>query len=287
VHAPSDADTAEVLQSTDLRSLIPPRGFDTHKGQCGRVAVVAGSQKYPGAARLCSTAAVKAGAGLVTLFVPPDIAPVLSSSVIPEVMVSPVADLREILHQKFDAVAIGPGIGRERDEMVRAFIAECPVPCVIDADALNAISPDPSCLKNNPAPRLLTPHPLEMERLFPQNSLIRRQWLEDFVAEYPVTLLLKGARTLIGECGAPPAYNTTGHPGMATGGMGDVLTGVAAALLAQGKSPLQSAKLAAWLCGHAAELAIRDGHASQESLTASDIITHLGPAFTNLRAGAL
>ena len=238
-------------------------------------------------ARLCSAAAVKAGAGLVTLFVPPDIAPVLSSAVIPEVMVSPVADLREILHQKFDAVAIGPGIGRERDEMVRAFIAECPVPCVIDADALNAISPDPSCLKNNPAPRLLTPHPLEMERLFPQNSRIRRQWLEDFVAEYPVTLLLKGARTLIGESGAPPAYNTTGHPGMATGGMGDVLTGVAAALLAQGKSPLQSAKLAAWLCGHAAELAIRDGQASQESLTASDIITHLGPAFTNLRAGAL
>jgi len=107
------------------------------------------------------------------------------------------------------------------------------------------------------------------------------------VAEYPVTLLLKGARTLIGECGAPPAYNTTGHPGMATGGMGDVVTGDAAALLAQGKSPFQSAKLAAWLCGHAAELALRDGNASQESLTASDIPTHLGPAFTHLRARAL
>jgi NAD(P)H-hydrate epimerase len=126
-----------------------------------------------------------------------------------------------------------------------------------------------------------------MERLFPQKSRTRREWLEDFVAEYPVTLLLKGARTLIGERGIPSAYNTTGHPGMATGGMGDVLTGVAAALLAQGKTPLQSAKLAAWLCGHAAELALRDGPASQESLTASDIPTHLGPAFTHLRAGAL
>jgi NAD(P)H-hydrate epimerase len=161
------------------------------------------------------------------------------------------------------------------------------VACVIDADALNAISPDPACLKDNPALRLLTPHPLEMERLFPQKSRTRRQWLEAFVGEYPVTLLLKGARTLIGERGVPPAYNTTGHPGMATGGMGDVLTGVAAALLAQEKSPLPSAKLAAWLCGHAAELALRDGSASQESLTASDILTHLGPAFTNLRAGAL
>jgi NAD(P)H-hydrate epimerase len=171
--------------------------------------------------------------------------------------------------------------------MVRAFLSECPAPCVIDADALNAISSDPACLKNNPAPRLLTPHPLELERLFPQKSRTRRQWLEAFVGEYPVTLLLKGARTLIGERGVPSAYNTTGHPGMATGGMGDVLTGVATALLAQGNSPLHSAKLAAWLCGHAAELALRDGSASQESLTASDITTHLGHAFLSLRAGAL
>jgi NAD(P)H-hydrate epimerase len=126
-----------------------------------------------------------------------------------------------------------------------------------------------------------------MERLFPQKSRTRRQWLEDFVAEYPVMLLLKGARTLIGERGAPPAYNTTGHPGMASGGMGDTLTGVAAALLAQGKFPIQSAKLAAWLCGHAAELALRDTPTSQESLTASDILTHLGPAFLSLRVGVL
>ncbi|MFM8716345.1 MAG: NAD(P)H-hydrate dehydratase, partial [Spartobacteria bacterium] len=287
VHAPSDADTAEILQSTNLRSLLPPRSFDIHKGQCGRVAVIAGSQKDPGAARLCSAAAVKAGAGLVTLFVPPEIAPVLSSAVIPEVMVSPVGDLCEILDQKFDAVAIGPGLGRERDEMVRAFLSGCPMPCVIDADALNAISSDLSCLKNNPAPRLLTPHPLEMERLFPQKTRTRRDWLEAFVGEYPVTLLLTGARTLIGQHGFPSAYNTTGHPGMATGGMGDVLTGVAAALLAQGKTPLQSAKLAAWLCGHAAELALRDGPASEESLTASDIPTHLGLAFNALRAGVL
>ena len=202
-------------------------------------------------------------------------------------MVSPVADLREILDQKFDAIAIGPGLGRERDEMVRAFLSECSAPCVIDADALNAISAAPSCLKNTPGPRLLTPHPLEMERLFPQNSRTRREWLEVFVSEYPVTLLLKGARTLVGERGAYCAYNTTGHPGMATGGMGDVLTGVAAALLAQGKSPLQSAKLAAWICGHAAELALRDGSVSQESLIASDIATYLGPAFNDLRGGAL
>jgi NAD(P)H-hydrate epimerase len=287
VHAPSGADPSEVLQSENLRKFLPPRNFDTHKGQSGRVAVIAGSLKYPGAARLCSAAAVKAGAGLVTLFVPPDIAPVLSGAVIPEVMVSPLTDLREILDQKFDAIAIGPGLGRERDAMVRAFLAKCTSPCVIDADALNAISQDPAALKNNLGPRLLTPHPLEMERLFPQQSRTRRQWVDDFVAEYPVTLLLKGARTLIGESGSPPAYNSTGHPGMASGGMGDALTGVAAALLAQGKTPLQSATIAAWICGRAAEIALRDSSTSQESLTASDVITHLGPAFTDLRDGVL
>ena len=94
------------------------------------------------------------------------------------------------------------------------------------------------------------------------------------MAEYPVMLLLKGARTLIGERGTPPAYNTTGHPGMATGGMGDVLTGVAAALLTQGKSPLQSAKLAAWLCGGAAERAL----AGSPFTPAGDTLRHLGGA---------
>lgn len=287
VEPPAGADKAEILQSGTLHSLVLPRSFETHKGQCGRVAVIAGSRQYPGAARLCSAAAVMAGAGLVTLFVPPDVAPLLSAAVIPEVMVSPAGDLREILDQKFDAVAIGPGLGRERDEMVRDFVAKSRLPCVIDADALNAVSQDTACLKTNAGPRLLTPHPLEMERLFPQKSRPRREWLQAFVDGYPVTLLLKGSRTLLGEHGAPPAYNTTGHPGMATGGMGDVLTGVSAALLAQGKTPLQSGKLAAWLCGHAAELALRDGHASQESLTASDVLAHLGPAFNALRAGAL
>ncbi|MEI8292584.1 MAG: NAD(P)H-hydrate dehydratase [bacterium] len=285
VHAPADADAASILQSTNLRSLLPPRGFDTHKGQCGRVAIIAGSLKYPGAARLSTAAAVKAGAGLVTLFVPPDVAPALSAAVIPEVMVSPVLDLCEILDQKFDAIAIGPGLGRERDDMVRDFLSRCTTPCVIDADALNAISQDPSFLQNQPAPRLLTPHPLEMERLFPRKSRTRRAWLEAFVAEYPVTLLLKGARTVIGERGSASAYNSTGHPGMASGGMGDTLSGVAAALIAQGKTPLQSAKLSAWLCGHAAELALRDTPASQESLTASDVISYLGPAFNGLRSG--
>ena len=211
----------------------------------------------------------------------------LSASVIPEVMVSPIEDFAEILGKKFDAVAIGPGLGRDRDEMVRAFVRDCPLPCVVDADALNAISESPEVLKSCAGPRLLTPHPLELERIHPRQNLPRRAWLEAFVAEFPVTLLLKGARTIIGQSGIAPAYNSTGHPGMGSGGMGDVLTGVCAALIAQGKSPLEAGKLGAWVCGRSAEIALRDGCFSQESLSASAVIDHLGEAFHDLRRGVL
>lgn len=285
--APPNADPAEVLGAEILRPLVPPRPFDSHKGTYGRVAVVAGSLNYPGAARLCSAAAVHAGSGLVTLFVPPDIAPTLSSSVIPEVMVSPIEDLAELLGKKFDAIAIGPGLGRERDAMVREFLGQCPVPCVVDADALNAISEAPEVLKSGPGPRLLTPHPLELERIFPRQNLSRREWLEAFVTEFPVALLLKGARTILGQSKVAPSYNSTGNPGMGSGGMGDVLTGVCAALVAQGKAPLDAGKIGAWVCGRSAEIALRDGSFSQESLSAGAVMDFLGEAFDDLRRGVL
>jgi len=287
VEAPPNADPAEVLAADNLRHLLPPRSFDSHKGTYGRVAILAGSQNYPGAARLCSAAAVHAGAGLVTLFCPPEISQVLSASVIPEVMVSPIEDFADVPVEKFTAVAIGPGLGRERDEMVRDFVRHCAAPCVVDADALNAISVSPGILKTCAGPRLLTPHPLEMERIFPRQNLSRRAWLEAFVGEFPVTLLLKGSRTLVGEPGSATSYNSTGHPGMGSGGMGDVLTGVCAALLAQRKSPLEAAKLGAWVCGRSAEIALREAGASQESLRASDVIDQLGAAFDELRRNPL
>ena len=283
LRAPADADPAQILTPKILS--LPPRTFDQHKGMSGRVAIIAGSRCYPGAARLCSAAAVKAGAGLVTLVVPPDCVATLSSSVIPEVMVRSLDDFGVLLNEKWDAFGIGPGLGRERDEMVCDFLRRCSAPCVVDADALNALSDQMDVLRENAGPRLLTPHPLEMERLYPRNGRDRRQWLSDFVSKYPVTLLLKGARTLIGNYNSPVAFNTSGHPGMASGGMGDVLTGVCAALIAQGKDIGDSARLAAWVCGRAAELAIRKNTVSQESLTASDVIAHLGEAFLDLRAG--
>jgi NAD(P)H-hydrate epimerase len=212
---------------------------------------------------------------------------VLSASVIPEVMVSPIEDFAQLLGKKFDAIAIGPGLGRERDEMTRDFVRDCPLPCVVDADALNAISQSPEILKSCAGSRLLTPHPLELERIFRRQNLPRRAWLEAFVSEFPVTLLLKGARSLVGQSGFAPSYNSTGHPGMGSGGMGDVLTGVCAALIAQGKTPLESAKLGAWVCGRSAEIALRDGCFSQESLSASAVVDFLGKAFHDLRLGVL
>jgi NAD(P)H-hydrate epimerase len=281
--APPAADPAQILTPKILS--LPPRSFDRHKGMSGRVAILAGSRCYPGAARLCSAAAVKAGAGLVTLIVPSDCVATLSASVIPEVMVWALDDFSVLLNEKWDAFGIGPGLGRERDEMICEFLRRCSAPCVVDADALNALSGQMDVVRENAGQRLLTPHHLEMERLSPCNGRDRLQWLADFVSQYPVTLLLKGARTLIGNINSPVAFNTTGHPGMASGGMGDVLTGVCAALIAQGRDITDSARLAAWVCGRAAELAIRENTVSQESLTASDVIAHLGGAFIDLRAG--
>jgi NAD(P)H-hydrate epimerase len=285
LEAPAEADPAEVLSACSLRQHLPPRPFDMHKGMCGRVAIAAGSANHPGAARLCSAAAVAGGAGLVTLFVPPESLATISPSTIPEVMVSPLENAFDILGKKFDSLAVGPGFGRGRDGLVLELVRDFPGPSVVDADALNAVATALPLLDSCFGPRLLTPHPLEMERLSPRQSRTRREWLADFTSEYPVCLLLKGARTLIGENGSLPAYNTTGHPGMATGGMGDVLTGVAAALLAQGKTTAVAAKLAAWVCGRSAELALRDGGASQESLRAWNVVEFLGGAFRDLRDG--
>lgn len=280
---PEGASADTPLVPWDLAPLLPPRNFDAHKGKCGRVAVIAGSRSFPGAARLASAACVHAGAGLVTLVVPETLQPVLSSSAIPEVMVLGVASPCDILGLDFDAVAIGPGLGRAWDRDVLTFLSKAAWPCVVDADALNALATsDRRVLIRPRGERLLTPHPGEMERLIRRRGHTRREWLTEFVEHAQVTLLLKGARTVIGQKGSPVFYNTTGHPGMATGGMGDVLTGVCAALLAQGLNALDSAKLGAWACGRAAEHAIVTGE-SQESLSASHVIASLGAAFRSLR----
>ena len=269
-----------------LVPLLPRRSFDTHKGDCGRVGIVAGSRGYLGAAVLCSAACVRAGAGLVTLYAPRDVADLLAIKVVPEVMVRALPPPEELPEQRHDVFAIGPGLGAQPPVDVATMVRKISQPAVLDADGLNAIASDIGALGEAAGERVLTPHPGEMERLVPGSSdRPRREIVESFTRRFPATLLLKGARTLVGKAGEPLSFNTTGNPGMAVGGMGDALTGVIAALIGQRVRPFDAARIGAWLCGRASEIAISHGGESEESLTPSRALDFLGPAFRDLRAG--
>ena len=278
------------LTTAVLLPRLPRRSFDFHKGQAGRVGIVAGSRGLTGAAALCALGALRGGAGLITLFVKEDAYPVIAALTPPEVMVKSVRDYREVLQENVDVIAAGPGLGFQHQAEVLDLIAQSTKPSVIDADALNMLARDGlASLKAVTAPRLLTPHPGEMARLIEREPALKKDdraaTARAFVKRFPqVTLLLKGSRTVIAADAAPLSYNTTGHPGMATGGMGDLLTGLCAALAAQGASLRDAACLGAWLSGRAAELALRDGGYSQESMAATDVAAHLGAAFGDLRA---
>ena len=284
--AGNDSARETVATAREMSALLPRRHFDMHKGGCGRVGIVAGSAGLTGAAVMTAEACVHAGAGLVTLCVTPEIWPIVAGRIAPEVMVRAVASYREVLDARHVVLAIGPGLGTGRAEDVLELIGRAPQPMIADADALNILATRPDVLARSAGPRLLTPHPGEMARLDPASAQRPRAGtVADFTGRFPATLLLKGARTVIGERGRALSYNTTGNPGMATGGMGDVLTGVCAALAAQGLALHDAARLGAWLCGRAAELAVYSGAESEESLSATHVIGRLGDAFKNLRAG--
>jgi ADP-dependent NAD(P)H-hydrate dehydratase / NAD(P)H-hydrate epimerase len=268
-----------------LAPLLPPRDADSHKGLFGRVGIFAGSEGFTGAAVLASLGALRGGAGLVTLFVRRAIYPIVASSAPPEAMVTPIDRPTDLLAANLDVLALGPGLGRTEPDEVCELITRFGGPAVVDADALNLLAAheDPDSLLDHAAgPRLLTPHPGEMERLFPCAGRTRAETARAFVKTHPrTTLLLKGTHTVVAQQDQPLSYNSTGTPGMATGGMGDVLTGVAAALLGQRLAPFDAARLGAWLCGRAAELAIAEGE-SESSLLPTDVIAHLGAAFRDL-----
>ena len=278
-------DSSELITPSQLRPWLPRRAFDMHKGQAGRVGIMAGSRGYFGAAQLACHAALRAGAGLVTLLVKPDAYDILAQRVPAEVMVKPVKDYREALDLRFDALAIGPGLGLTYQDEYLDVIQQSTVPMLLDADALTALASHPEILSKVQAPCLLTPHPGEMARLMPEGGVLSRAdqaetWAQ---AHLQQTLLLKGSRTVIAHAGEHTRFNTTGHAGMATGGMGDVLTGVCAALLGQCLTTYHTAALGAWLCGRAAEI-----HAlsqAQESTLPTDVIQCLGQAWQGIVTG--
>jgi len=277
-----------------LQGILPRRDHDFHKGDAGRVGILAGSRGMLGAAVLCATGALRAGAGLVTLFADESIYELLAPMLPAEVMLRPISTLADINPAEFDAFAIGPGLGRGSKGSETSFLdllQRMSIPVVIDADGLNRIANKAAgkgsdlgaeqCMGPN---FILTPHPGELARLFPEwAGLDRIDIAKAFATRYDrSTLLLKGAHTLVARSGSPVYFNATGNPGMASGGQGDVLTGVISSLLAQGLEPQDAARMGAWLSGRAAELAISHGNESIQSLTAGDVCNWLGRAFTDM-----
>ncbi len=265
-----------------FRELLPRREFSTYKNQCGRIGVVAGSRGFIGAALMTSQGALRAGAGLVEVFVPEEIYEIVASAAPMESMVKPLRSYSDLLKEKTDVWAVGPGLGKSRAAEILELIEKAKQPMVLDADGLNILAEKTSTLRHCKGKRLLTPHPGEMKRLFPGEKETRAKTATKFCHRFPVTLLLKGSRTIVAARDCPLSYNTTGNPGMATGGMGDILTGVCAGLAGQGLSLYDAARLGAWLCGRAAEIAIFDGGQSEQSLLPRDVLDHLGAAFKEL-----
>jgi len=280
---PPQTKPKEIIASpAAFRGLLPRRKYNSYKNQFGRIGVVAGSKGFVGAALMASQGALRAGAGLVEVFVPADIYEIVAGAAFMEAMVKPVASYRQLLKEKADVWAIGPGLGKSHAADILELVEKMKQPMVLDADGLNIVSEKTSVLRRCKGKRLLTPHPGEMNRLFSEEQQSRAKTTAKFCDRFPVTLLLKGSRTIVAEHGRPLSYNTTGNPGMATGGMGDVLTGVCAALLGQGLSPYDAARVGAWLCGRAAEIAIFNGNQSEQSLLPRDVLDHLGDAFKEL-----
>ncbi len=265
----------------DLCQLLPRRSFSMHKGQAGRVGIVAGSSGLTGAARLASMAACAAGGGLVTLFCPREVWPVLAATCPPEVMVKAVSSCLEVMDFHLDAIGIGPGMGQAPLPYLADLLMRDSRPVIVDADALNAMALGRISLAGRAGgARLLTPHPGEWSRLA---SAFGWAEVNELTESWRIDVLAKSARTKVHSPGCAPLYNTTGHPAMARGGMGDVLTGFLAASASQGMPLRDAAALGSWLLGRGAELALLAGE-TEASLTPTAVMRHATTgAFAELR----
>jgi len=274
----------ELVATPDsLGSLLARRKFSAYKNEVGRIGVVTGSKGFVGAAIMTAEGALRAGAGLVEVFVPEEIYEIVAAAAPVEAMVKPIRRYRDLLEEKVDVWALGPGLGKSRAAEILGLIENASQPMIVDADGLNIVADKIDILRSCRGPRLLTPHPGEMQRLTDVGKMARVGIARNFCDRFPVTLLLKGSRTIVCERGKPISYNTTGNPGMASGGMGDVLTGVCAGLAGRELSMYDCGRIGAWVCGRAAEVSIFQRRESEESLLATDVLANLGGAFNELR----
>lgn len=282
----------QVTTPDDIRAWHRPRRLEGHKGSHGHALLIGGCRMYAGAADLSAIAALRAGAGLCTAFVPTSVRDAIYANG-PDVIVqatpgdhlegSDVAQAITALAGK-QAVAIGPGMGAgpgQRD-FLAGLLPACQVPLVLDADALNLLATHPELWPLVPPGSILTPHPGEMRRLDPSCDPVNRRLeaAEAFAQRHDVILVLKGAGTVIALPDGRSWVNPTGNPGMGKGGSGDVLTGVILGLLAQGYAPEIAAVMGTYLHGLAGDLAV--AATGPEAYLASDLLPALPRAFTSI-----
>ena len=287
-YAPAQSAPRQALVEHELASLLPRRNALSYKGDFGKLAIVAGSPGFTGAPVLCAQAALAMGAGLISVVTRLDASSIVAAKAPPEAMVSgwPESDAAPAVVAKASAIVIGPGLGVDADTVKMLYAAlAVGCPALIDADGLNVLAQNIGLLREAKGPVLLTPHVGEMARLIGRkfDADQRESVAREFVDKYRVTLVLKGTRTLITAPGQPFFINTTGNPGLSTGGSGDTLSGILGALLAQGLSPLDAARLGVWLHGHAADLILAE-RGCEEGLTPTMLSAHLGAALVSLRA---
>lgn len=289
----------EWINRDEVAAILPCRAPDAHKGDCGQVVVIAGSVGLTGAAALTSEAALRTGSGLVTLGVPESLNDILEVK-LTEVMTRPLPEVRkprclslravgEIrrLIERADCVAIGPGLGTHREtvELVGRIVGAATIPLIIDADGLNALSKNPTPLKTTASDVVITPHPGELSRLTGGTIAdIRRDPIRAAVeaaTEFGVTVVHKGAPAVIATKTGQVYVNATGNAGMATGGSGDVLTGIIASLIGQGLPPEAAAWSGVFLHGLAGDLA-RD-QKGEPGMIAGDIVACIPGALRKIR----
>ncbi|MDD4552889.1 MAG: NAD(P)H-hydrate dehydratase [Bacteroidales bacterium] len=276
--------TNYMTEVRDVRLILRRRGKFCHKGNFGHALLISGSTGKMGAAVLAAGACLRSGAGLVTVHVPSGGTGIIQTA-IPEAMLSvdaakdhfsTVPDL-----SAFQAIGVGPGIGTDEQSAraLKLLIQESAVPTVFDADALNILSRNKTWLGFLRPGSVITPHPKEFERLAgaSANHFERQQLQRDFSVKFQCFVVLKGAHTAITTPEGNCFFNSTGNPGMATGGSGDVLTGMITGLLAQGYPGSEACRLAVYLHGLAGDLALQQE--GFEALIASDIIKNTGKAF--------
>ncbi len=287
---------AHVTDKGWVRAHLPGRPPAGHKGTFGKVLIIAGSRGMSGAAIFAAQGALRAGAGLVTVACPDSILPIVATAV-PEAVTIPLPDrgghlgsdalspLSEAV-SRADVVAVGPGLGRaaETGELVRTLLTKVTSPVVIDADGLFAVSGHLDVLRAAAGHAVLTPHPGEMARLVDRKAgeidADRIETARAFAREYGVVLLLKGRPTAIGTQDGRVYLNPTGNTGLATGGSGDVLTGIIAGLLAGGANPTEAAIIGAYLHGYSADYLARDR--AERSIIPRDLIQALPYAITEV-----